>query len=161
MSRTTLTAVLLGLVLLGSARAAEIEGLDFVASASLPPAVVAAIKASPALKGLTVETRINPFYLQGDFDGDGKTDTALLVRQKASGKSGIAIVHGGARAVAVLGAGKDFGNGGDDFSWQDAWYAERRPGTGHEDDVVILKTESGGGRIAWDGKRYVWHQQGD
>ena len=38
--------------------------------------------------------RMNPSYLEGDFNGDGKIDTAALVKERSTGKPGIAIVHG-------------------------------------------------------------------
>ena len=44
-------------------------------------------------------------------------------------------LHAGARALdepptVIVGAGQDFGNGGDDFSWMEAWHVEDR-GTAH------------------------------
>ena len=68
---------------------------------------------------------LNPFYLRGDFNGDGKPDIAVLVRNKRSSKLGIAICHGGKNEVFLVGAGTDFGNGGDDFSWIDVWQVYR------------------------------------
>jgi hypothetical protein len=38
---------------------------------------------------------LNPFYLRGDFNGDGKPDVAILVKNKTPGKLGIAICHNG------------------------------------------------------------------
>ena len=64
---------------------------------------------------------MNPFYLRGDFKGDGKIDLAVLVKQRSSGKLGIAIIHGGMSKVAILGAGLVIGNGDDDFKWKDYW----------------------------------------
>jgi hypothetical protein len=62
---------------------------------------------------------VNPFYLRGDFDGDGKIDLAVLVDQRSTGKSGIAIIHGVRSKVTILGAGVGIGSGGDDFEWMD------------------------------------------
>jgi hypothetical protein len=36
--------------------------------------------------------RMNPFYLRGDFDGDGRADYALLVRNKNSNSEELAVV---------------------------------------------------------------------
>ena len=49
--------------------------------------------------------RINPFYLRGDFNGDGRTDIAVLVKQRLTRKLGIAIISGATAKVTVLGAG--------------------------------------------------------
>jgi hypothetical protein len=142
-----------------SARA--LDGLETPPAASLPPALLGALRANAALDGYALDPRLNPYYLRGDFDGDGRPDTALLVKHKASGKTGIAIVHGGATPVAVLGAGKAFGNGGDEFSWADAWYVVPDPAKAGAEALAIVRTESGGGLAHWNGKRYVWQQHGD
>jgi len=64
---------------------------------------------------------LNPYFQSGDFDADGKLDVAVLVRQKSTGQSGIAIFLYGKLKPVVLGAGRSFGNGGTDFSWMDNW----------------------------------------
>jgi len=157
--RHALVLSLLAAVAATEARA--MDGLDTPQAASLPPALVQAMLANAALSDYALDPRLNPYYLRGDFDADGKADTALLVKHKGSGKSGIAIVHGGATPLAVLGAGKAFGNGGDDFSWQDAWYVVPDAAKAGGEALAIVRTESGGGLAHWNGKRYVWHQHGD
>ena len=37
--------------------------------------------------------RMNPFYLEGDFNGDGALDVAVLIKERGTGKHGIAVVH--------------------------------------------------------------------
>jgi len=113
----------------------------------------------------------NPFYVQGDFNGDGKLDTAILIKQKATGKNGFAIVHGGSTIVKIFGAGRNFGYGGDDFSWLDAWYthAKGKVSQGAEeggrpkligDAIMVIKIESASALIYWAGTQYEWYQQG-
>ena len=113
---------------------------------------------------------MNPFYLRGDFNGDGKPDIAVLVGNKRSSKFGIAICHGGKNEVFLVGAGTDFGNGGDDFSWIDVWQVYPKPPAAASaraqakltgEGVLVEKSESGGGLIYWDGKSYKWQQHGD
>ena len=65
---------------------------------------------------------INPFYLRGDFNGDKRNDVAVLIKEKKSGKLGIAICHYGKNEVFVVGAGNAVGNGGADFKWMDVWF---------------------------------------
>ena len=116
--------------------------------------------------------RINPSYLEGDFNGDGKRDVAVLVKERLTGKLGIAIVHGTTGKVTILGAGTGIGNGGDDFEWMDSWqvYSKTRAAhaadeTGvprlHGDALLVEKSEAASALIYWNGKRYVWSQQGD
>jgi hypothetical protein len=48
-------------------------------------------------------------------------DIAVLVKERSTGKLGIAIVHGTTGKVTILRAGIGIGNGGDDFDWVDSW----------------------------------------
>jgi hypothetical protein len=155
---------------IGTSFAAGPEDVDYVVAASLPPAVSEALRDNPKTANYKISTRINPYYLQGDFNGDGKVDTALLIEEKASGKVGIAFVLG--RKIAIVGAGKATGNGGDNFDWMDAWYVygkskvqmgaeETAPPTLKGDALFAMKAESASSLIYWDGKGFAWYQQGD
>jgi hypothetical protein len=116
--------------------------------------------------------RMNPSSLEGDFNGDGKKDVAVLVKERSTGKLGIAIVHGTTGKVTILGAGIGIGNGGDDFEWIDSWqvYSKTRAGRAaaetsiphlRGDALLVEKTEAASALIYWNGKRYAWSQQGD
>jgi hypothetical protein len=61
----------------------------------------------------------SPPYIEGDFDGDGIKDAAVVVEHRSSGKLGVAIVHRGTRRVTILGAGMA-SPGPDDLGWIDA-----------------------------------------
>jgi hypothetical protein len=120
-------------------------------------------------KEYALSFRVNPFHLRGDFDGDGKADTAVLVTQRSTRKVGIAIINGATDKVTILGAGTAIGNGGDDFEWMDSWeiYSKNRMASGisipklRGDALFVSKREAGSALIYWNGKRYVWLQQGD
>jgi hypothetical protein len=58
----------------------------------------------------------------------------------------------------MLGGGRAFGNGGDDFTWLDIWRAE--PARGH-DQLFVEKSEPASGAITWDGRSYRWTQLAD
>jgi hypothetical protein len=146
--------------------------VDFVTLASLPPGLRESFDKSPQAKRYGFSARINPFYLQGDFDGDGQPDTAVWITERATGKAGVAIFHGRGSRLVVVGAGRDLGNAGDNFSGMDAWYVFRRgpvekgadgkaPPKLRGDALMVIKTESASGLIYWDGKKYGWYQQGD
>ena len=64
---------------------------------------------------------INPFYLRGDFNGDGENDLAFWVTEAASGKRGIAIIHSTLDTLWVFGAGHLFEGYGADQIWVDTW----------------------------------------
>ena len=115
---------------------------------------------------------MNPSYLEGDFNGDGKMDVAVLVKKRSPGKIGIAIVHGATGKVTILGAGIGIGNGGDDFEWMDTWQVYSKTRAAHAagetsvphlrgDALLVEKSEAASALIYWNGKRYVWSQQGD
>ena len=115
---------------------------------------------------------MKPFYLRGDFNGDGKIDVAVLVKQHSTRKLGVAIVDGASDKVTILGAGTAIGNGGDNFDWMDSWQiyfkdrAAREAGETNVprlrgDALLVSKSEAASALIYWNGKRYVWLQQGD
>jgi hypothetical protein len=109
--------------------------------------------------------RVNPFYQRADFDGDGQADIALLIRQRNTGKVGIAFVHRANSTVHMVGAGRALGNGGDDFSWLGVWSvhdrATREVPAARGEILLVEKPESAGGLIYWDGSAYRWLQHGD
>jgi len=59
---------------------------------------------SPKAAGLEVLDRTNPFYLRGDFDGDGKPDYALQVRSSKKGGAGV-LVCTSRGSIFLLGSG--------------------------------------------------------
>ena len=157
-------------LLTGVSLAAGPSDLDYVTGASLPPSAIEALAKFPQTANYTLSTRLNPYYVQGDFDGDRKTDTAVLVIEKASGKHGIVFILD--RGIEIVGAGRTIGNGGDDLSWMDAWYVfekdkveqgafDEAPPTLKGDAVMAIKTESASGLIYWKGSGFAWYQQGD
>jgi len=120
-------------------------------------------------KDYELSFQVKPLHVRGDFNGDGKADVAVIVKQNSTGKLGIAIVHGVTDKVIVLGAGTAIGNGGDDFEWMDSWevYSKDRAIAGrsvpklHGDALLVSKREAASALIYWNGKRYIWLQQGD
>jgi hypothetical protein len=138
----------------------------------IPESVQRAMSNSSLAKDYDVSFHMNPFYVSGDFNGDGKIDVAVLVKQRSTGKLGIAIVHGATDKITILGAGIAIGNGGDDFEWMDSWeiYPKNRVGRGtgetsvphlRGDALLAGKSEAASALIYWNGKRYVWYQHGD
>jgi hypothetical protein len=139
---------------------------------NIPEAVTRAITNGSLGRDYNVSFQVKPFYLSGDFNGDGKADIAVLVKQRSTGKLGIAIIYSAADKIAILGAGTAIGNGGDDFGWMDSWkvYSKDR-GTQEAgetsvphlrgDALLVSKSEAASALIYWNGKRYAWLQQGD
>ena len=136
---------------------------------NIPEVVQKAVKNGSLAKGYDLSFHLIPSYLQGDFNGDGNIDVAVLVKQGATGKLGITIVHGGMGKATILGAGTAIGNGGDDFEWMDTWEVRSKNGVVAStsaprllgDALLVGKREAASALIYWNGKRYVWLQQGD
>ena len=126
--------------------------------------------AASAANHIELSAAVNPFYQRGDFDGDGKADLAILVRDKVSGKIGILVLHRSG-TPALLGAGRRLGNGGDDFAWIDQWSVDdggtnaRRgndpPVKRAPDALWVAKEGSASALIRYRNGKYVWLQQGD
>src|SRR5262245_25362173 len=138
----------------------------------LPDAVKRALTNGSTGKKYDLSSRIKPSYLEGDFNGDGRMDVAVLVKERSSGKIGIAIVPGTTEKVPILGAGIGIGNGGDDFEWMDSWHVYSKTRAAHAagetsgphlrgDALLVEKSEAASALIYWNGKRYVWSQRGD
>lgn len=117
-------------------------------------------------------SHLKPSYLTGDFDGDGKPDVAILVKQRNSEKIGIAVCHSSTNKVFFIGAGVNVGNGGDNFDWMDHWsvtpkaVARKKLGAAKAatlkgDGLFVEKSESASALVYWNGRRYVWYQMGD
>lgn len=119
---------------------------------------------------------INPFYLEADFNGDSKLDIVVSIENKSNHKKGFIILHNSTNESFIIGAGKGFGNGRDDFKWMDIWKVQRNltihrlkyKENGNIDDsepfllkntaIVVAKSESGRGVIYWDSNNYKWAQ---
>lgn len=139
-------------------------------STDIPESVIKVFKSSGLDRQFEFSSRLRPSYLSGDFDGDSKLDVAILVRQKSSGKIGIAVCHSSNGKVVFIGAGTEVGNGGDNFDWMDTWSvtpkADARKKIGRAallkgDTLHVEKSESASALIYWNGRRYVWYQVGD
>ena len=68
-----------------------------------------------------VDTFSSTIAFVGDFNGDGEFDIAIQVISKTSRKRGIVFLHSNDLNYHVIGAGKSFGDLGDDFSWLKKW----------------------------------------
>lgn len=175
--KVTITGrIVLTFTLASSAQAVcgnPLEELSFTQSSSLGPDVTTTLTREGVLDGYAVTAHLNPFYLHDDFDGDGRQDTALLVRHGTSGKRGIAVLHSSDGQAHFIGAGTSVGSGGDDFAWMDAWHVQRRgpvsrgphndsePPVLKGDALLVKKTESASGLVYWSGAKYEWYQRSD
>jgi hypothetical protein len=73
---------------------------------------------------LPISRDMNPYFIRGDFNGDGEMDVAFWVTNRASGLRGVAIIHSTLDTLYVFGAGRPRPPGGtkSDQVWVDAWH---------------------------------------
>jgi hypothetical protein len=139
---------------------------------NVPNEVIEAFHNSSVDTLLEFSFHLNPFYLRGDFDGDGKVDYAILIKHKKNGKHGIAICYSSKKQVFIIGAGNKFGNGNDDFIWIDIWsvspklldyksHWENNALNMIAEGIEVGKSESSAAMIYWDGKEFKWYQISD
>lgn len=114
---------------------------------------------------------INPYYVRGDFDGDGVLDHFVAVQTQPGDIQGALFCPGGGlRKTIVLGARNAF-HGMENLSFG-AWRVhpkgkiERGVGEGpppvlRSDALLVIWPESASAIIYWDGKNFRWYQQGD
>jgi len=119
-----------------------------------------------ALKAYRIDSRVNPYYLRGDFDGDTKADYAVMVIGPNSKSSGLAMCQGNGRHF-VLGAGSQpaFSLKKDDnflsSDWEVLTLAEfrdqvydKKAAASAKGEVILLSWEDGSSYIYWDGTAY-------
>jgi hypothetical protein len=129
----------------------------------------------PAIQGLvSITFDVNPFYLRGDFDGDGRSDYAVAVRGPKTKRNGVLFCLANARAYLV-GADQPlqppFSNMPDDNFVAPRWEVFSQsavaglskfrsnvpnplPHTAAE--AVAMIWEDGIALIYWNGKRFCW-----
>jgi hypothetical protein len=135
-------------------------------AAEIPDAIAACLAKAGA--GYEVSRKVTPSYLQGDFDGDGKPDCAVIVTRGRA--QGVAVCRANGAPPVVLGAGAPFNDMKDlDFtSWQ-VHGKNRRVARGFGagrapallGDALLLEWESASAIVYWSGRRFLWYQQGD
>lgn len=132
---------------------------------------------SDLLKGIKIredyqiDIRLNPFYFEEDFNGDGHLDIVIAVKEISTDKAGFAILHGASNNLFLIGAGTEIKFGlSDDMGAYDVWKVnrEKKYSTGldgnYKEEYILLstpalevtKTETGGGIIYWNGKEYAY-----
>ena len=142
---------------------------------NIPDGLLKIIEQGSFARTYDLDGSVNPFYLRGDFDGDGKADYAFRIKSKSEKASGIAIWLSTKRKMLILGAGIPFtvsGSSVSNLDFLDIWRVYEKKtverGVGAPlpprllgEAILAGKSESASGLIYWNGKSFAWYQQGD
>lgn len=132
---------------------------------NVPVAIVKCMQ-SKEVSDLRMSSRINPFFLRGNFDGDGKMDYVVWVTQQKTGKQGFAMCLTGWPNPVVISAGRFLGPrspNDDDLKGYNAWKVDDKAPRlvpPDREGIMIIAKEQASALIYWGGKRYVWTQLG-
>ena len=111
---------------------------------------------------------LNPWYLMGDFNGNGDYDFALLLRRRAGNNEQKLTVIWDSGKVAFLNRDKKL-----QYPGIEAWHIypknekvqlgaeEGTPPILKGDGIMIYKLESSSSLVYWDGARFTYYWQGD
>ena len=126
------------------------------------PEIVRKCVAAKEQSDITLDARMNPFYLRGNLDGDQRADYAAWVVQKGTGKAGILVCSGNGRISARIGAGASFslqgGHRTDDLQIFNAWSIEEPDSSFRRDRIHVVAKERGSGLTYFDGRSFKWRQ---
>ena len=147
------------------------EGIEYQ-MVKMPEWVVERAEKLDFDKKYDLSFHINPFYLTVDFDSDNKMDVAVWVKERSSGKKGVAIFIQSQKIIHVAGAGVNLGMGDGDYSWADLWlpldktelkqsHWEKKPPGNIGQGIRLTQFESSSSAIYWNGKSIEWYQVSD
>jgi hypothetical protein len=149
---------------------------DEAAIASLPDSIGTQIYGKQFADKYEIDLSHNPFYLRGDFDGDGIADYAVAIRLKLTGEHGICVWLSSRSQPITIGAGRAArdadGRGTESLVDFQYWRVYKRQpvqrgvGAGKPpvlsgEAIEIGQTEGASGLFFWNGRRFAWYQQGD
>ncbi len=154
---------LASLVVITAAIALGAQAGSGVDEYNVPTKVESCLKNS---SGLAINGEINPFYLSGDFDGDGRLDFAVQVlRGKAKG---ILVCLSSRKTPLIVGAGSSLIWPASEKWRFDAWSIVpkestdvSRPSKAKHDAILLDVKETANGLLYWDGSALRWEQLSD
>ncbi len=118
------------------------------------------VQGSPIEQEYDLCQAVNPFLLHGDFDGDGRTDVAVRVRDRQADDwcSGVVVVHrsGTVHYFSAAGLWEVYRKG---EVYQGV--VESAPPDLSGDALLFFKPEATSSLHYWNGSEYVEYHQGD
>jgi hypothetical protein len=118
-----------------------------------------------------LDYRMKPEAYEVDLNGGGTPDFVIQILEVSTGKKGFAVFHAEDKKIHIIGAGTTLeGDLSDNLEYINKWGINRKrknePGIDQTKPLIlkypsieIIKTESGGGQVYWNGKRYAYFHQ--
>ncbi len=100
--------VLSPILLFGQTPKEKEENSNFIFESNLPDKLQELFRQDSIKSFYKINKEINPFYLRGDFNADGKIDYALAIIEIKSGKKGILIITQVQKKYSLLVQGKKY-----------------------------------------------------
>ena len=139
----------------------------------LPTAIERCLESPTVRERVALAKTVNPFYLRGDFDGDGKPDYAVAVKGKQSGKLRVLMCVGNGRIFVLGSEGREvpFSDMPDDNFFAPTWmvytkseateigkYSANEPKKlpTIRGEVLVMWWEDGMSAIYWAGSSFRW-----
>ena len=167
--KTKIFILLIPILLFSQQKTKENEYNLFLIHQSAPPELWNFFKMSGLDKEYYVNlTHANPFYYHGDFDGDKKTDYAVILTKRKNEQSRLAILGGNKRIYWL--------DNNDSLSYPafNAWYVlpegeaveqgfeeNLHPPKLLGDGLMVFSVEASSALIYWNGKKFVSYWEGD
>jgi hypothetical protein len=131
---------------------------------NVPDEVKTRLKEKPELG---INGSFNPFYISGDFDGDGFTDFAVQVISRKDQSPGILICFANRRTVLLGAGGTAPWTQAETGAWAfDSWSLVRKGGKALSafphikfDALELGEADVGGGIVYWDGQKFRWQRE--
>jgi hypothetical protein len=159
-----LPALVLAVVLVPTAAVADGYTAAELVSFNTPPDLLARGEKAKLWADHTIDAAKNPFYLRGDFDGDGRGDYAVAVKRTSDDADRVVVLFAKKKAAWLP---------DDDTPANDVWYVHDRrtkveigvtgdrPPKLRGDAIFIAKAESSSVVLYWTGKTFKTYWQGD
>ncbi|AKI99000.1 hypothetical protein ATI61_106379 [Archangium gephyra] len=116
-----------------------------------------------------LKTELNPFYLSGDFDGDGRRDYVLWARREAW--TGFVVVFANGKQTRLEQDERLRFPGTTDYWYVHARHLPVNPSPAEDeakpvpklkgDALLFIKSEASSSLVYWNGKRFVSYWQAD
>ena len=108
-----------------------------------------------------IDHGVNPFFLNGDWDGDELLDLAVVVRARGTGERGLVVLRQASKQLETFGAGDGASPGGVDWRWFEAWKVESVLPAGvavHPagEAMILGSLQEVKGWLFWDGQQWQW-----